>query len=285
MSGEPDGSAQETPRPQAQDEGGARKSVRIDASAHSASSLGASKRSLPGGSRRSSFRRRSSNLLAAARASFVRSRGQSGASVETLRGTSGADFEGYATVRRGDGDGVPAAFDLSDLLCCGRGGNDGLYYLLIKGRHCFVFADEGGKSPKYAVDLLNRTAVVQPPHHGFVPHMPHPGAKRDAAYTTVHLETGLGDVEYAFAFVDGAEGGPEGGTASKFRGAVAAAAAAAQTEQARKRLGHEGLMDKKASVRYAENVGNQKVKEQPEAPVGAGEVLANMPGPNGMPTY
>lgn len=40
-----------------------------------------------------------------ARQSFVRSGGERGASVETLRG-SGADFEGKAIVKRGDGDGV-----------------------------------------------------------------------------------------------------------------------------------------------------------------------------------
>lgn len=52
-----------------------------------------------------STRRRSSKFFSMARPSFVKSGGERGASVETLRGR-GADFEGMAIVKRGDGDGV-----------------------------------------------------------------------------------------------------------------------------------------------------------------------------------
>jgi len=225
------------------------------------------------GSRRDSMRRRSSGFFAAARASFYRGRGQSGAGVETLRGNTGADFEGYATVHRGDGDGAFALFDISKLFCCGKK-KDGLYFLLIKGYHCFVFKDEESKSPQYAIELINRTAVVQPAHNGHVPHIPHPGAGRDATYTTIHLETGLGDVEYKMTFAN-----MNDGLAAKFCNAVSLASSEATAEQARKRLGHEGLLNKRSSVRYANAIGAEKTKEQPDAPVGAGEVLAGMPSP------
>jgi hypothetical protein len=49
---------------------------------------------------------RKSRLLSIARQSFVKSGGQRGASVETLRGTHGADFENKAVVTRGGGEGV-----------------------------------------------------------------------------------------------------------------------------------------------------------------------------------
>mmetsp|Transcript_38668 Transcript_38668/g.93106 ORF Transcript_38668/g.93106 Transcript_38668/m.93106 type:complete len:273 (-) Transcript_38668:339-1157(-) len=218
------------------------------------------------GSRRESFARRSSEIFAAARSHFFRSRGQTGASVETLRGNTGADFEGFATVHRGDGGGMPS------LLCCGK--KDGLYFLLIKGYHCFVFGDEESKSPKYAIELMNRKAVIQPSHESFVPRAPHPGAGHDTTYTTIHLETGLGDVEYKFTFAN-----MDDQLASKFTNAVSTASNDASTEQVRKRLGHEGLLSKRSSVRYADAIGAAKAKDQPDAPVGAGEVLAGMPAP------
>ena len=70
-----------------------------------------------------------------ARFSFGRGGRQTDASVETLRGTSGSDFEGYATVHRGDGDGLMNVFDISNLFCCCKE-KDGLYFLLIKGYQC-----------------------------------------------------------------------------------------------------------------------------------------------------
>ncbi|KAL9185047.1 hypothetical protein ACHAXT_002824 [Thalassiosira profunda] len=235
-------------------------------------SAGASKRNSLLGSTRDSMRRRSSGLFAAARASFYRSRGQSGASVETLRGTSGADFEGYATVHRGDADGMLALFDCSGLFCCKK--KDGLFYLLIKGYHCFVYKDENGKSPKYAIELMNRRAVIQPSHGGIIPRVPHPGAGNETTYTTIHLETGLGDVEYKFTFAN-----MDDNLASQFCTAVSVASNEASTEQVRKRLGHEKLLTKRSSVKYANAIGAAKAKDQPDAPVGAGEVLAGMPLP------
>mmetsp|Transcript_9036 Transcript_9036/g.19243 ORF Transcript_9036/g.19243 Transcript_9036/m.19243 type:complete len:259 (-) Transcript_9036:378-1154(-) len=223
--------------------------------------------------KRSSLKNRRSSLFAAARASFHRTRGQSGASVETLRGSTGADFEGYATVHRGAEEGFLEYFDLSNLFSCGKK-KEGLYFILIKGFHCFVFKDEEAKSPKYAIELMNRKAVVQPSHASYVPRVPHPGVGKDATYTSVHLETSLGDVEYKFTFAN--EGG-KGEMANRFSGAVTAASNNASTEQVRTRLGHGGLLNKRSSVRYANQIGKAKAKDQPEAPLTSGEVLAGMP--------
>jgi hypothetical protein len=218
------------------------------------------------------MKKRRSSLFEMARASLYRSRGQSGASVETLRGTSGADFEGYATVERGDG-----SFDFELLSCCTK--KDGLFFLLIKGYHCFVFKDDEGKSPQYAIELINRKATIQPSHSSIIPRVPHPGASHDTTYTTVHLETGLGDVEYKFTFANLSEDGKKASSAkaSEFCNAVAMASSEAQTEQVRTRLGHENLLNKRSSVRYANAIGKSKAKEQPEAPIGVGEVMAGMP--------
>mmetsp|Transcript_15179 Transcript_15179/g.25946 ORF Transcript_15179/g.25946 Transcript_15179/m.25946 type:complete len:272 (+) Transcript_15179:216-1031(+) len=269
--GEPESEA-----PQAQQESPSGPANRRDTATSVASSIGSKGSMSKSKSKRNSMRRRSSGLFAAARASFYRSRGQSGASVETLRGNTGADFEGYATVHRGDDDGAFAMFDLTSLFCGCCKQKDGLYFLLVKGYHCFVFKDEESKSPKYAIELMNTKAVVQPSHVSFVPRVPHPGAAHDTTYTTIHLETGLGDVEYKFTFAN-----MDDGLATKFCNAVSAASNEATTEQVRKRLGHEQLLNKRSSVRYANTIGAAKTKEQPDAPVGAGEMLAGMPSPQG----
>jgi hypothetical protein len=215
---------------------------------------------------RSSLTKRGSALFAAARASFVRTRGQSGASVEQLRGTSGSAFEGYANIHRGDGD-----FDAFNVfsLCCGK--KSDLYFVLIKGFHCFVFESEDSKSPKYAIELINKKAVIQPSHNTIIPRIAHPGAAHETQYITVYLEATLGDVEYKFTFANVQN------NASEFCNAVAVASNEASTEQVRKRLGHENLLTKRSSVRFANSIGTAKAKDQPDAPVGAAEVMAGMP--------
>ena len=85
----------------------------------------------------------------------------------------------------------------------------------------------------------------------------------------VWLETNLGDVEYELVF-DGSQ------AAETFCTAANAQAAAGQADEVRKRLGHEHLLVKRASVRYAESVANKKVEDQPEAPVSAEELMANV---------
>jgi len=256
--------APSTTKPQAQPEESTDQSKK-DATKNIGSSLESSKK-------RSSIRRLSSSVVrTAARASFFRTQGNSGASVEIMRGTTGSNFEGYATVHRGEGDGILDMFDITNLFSCGKK-KDGVYFLLIKGYHCFVYKNEDSKAPKYAIELINRKAVIQPSHESLIPRIPHPGAAHDTTYTTIHLETSLGDVEYKFTFAN-----LEDNMASKFCNAVAVASNDASTEQVRKRLGHEGLLNKRGSVRYAQAIGAAKAKDQPDAPLGAGEVLAGMP--------
>lgn len=221
---------------------------------------------------RSSLRRHSSAFIAAVRTTFTRKTGPTGASVQALRGNSGADFEGYATVHRGDDSlGLPA------LCCCfGSSRKDGLYFLLIKGYYCFVFDNEDSKAPKYAIELMHLKAVIQPSHVSHIPLLPHPGANHETSYTTIFLETSLGDVEYKFTFAN-----TEANVGTKFCNAVAVAANEANAEQVRKRLGHEGLNRRRSSVKYAQAIGQAKAKDQPSAPITAGEVLSAMPASAG----
>lgn len=138
-----------------------------------------------------------------------------------------------------------------------------------------MFENEDSKSPKYAIELINRQAVIQPSHDTIIPHVPHPGAAHDTGYTTVHLETSLGDVEYKFTFAN-----MEKNTATEFCSAVTVASNDASAEKVRERLGHDKLLNKRASMRFANAVGAAKAKDQPDAPVTSAEVMAGMPTVN-----
>ncbi len=104
--------------------------------------------------------------------------------------------------------------------------------------------------------------------------MPHPGVAHDTGYTTVHLEKSLGDVEYKFTFANMEN------TATEFCNAVAVASNDASTEKVRERLGHDKLLNKRASMKFANEVGTAKAKDQPDAPVTSAEVMAGMPALN-----
>jgi len=182
----------------------------------------------------------------------VRSRGKRGATVQDLRGTKGADFEGEGMIHRG----VEAG-------CCGGlffGGSDPMKerYILVKGTGCFVFASETALSPLYAIKLDHMAAELKDKNH-------HEGR------TLVLLRAGgtLGDVQYEISFST-----PD--TATAFQKAVTEQASLAATDETRKRLGHDHLISKRASVRYAESIAKSKEKEQPDKPVTRDEVLKNM---------
>ncbi|KAL7544636.1 hypothetical protein ACHAWF_008005 [Thalassiosira exigua] len=134
-------------------------------------SAGAASAPAKKGDRRAS---RKSGIFTKARMSFVRSHGERGADVETLRGTTGANYEGEAKVSR---------VGSSNGLCGCLGGSSGEptkdKYMLIKGAACFVFSNEEASSPKYAIMLA---------------HM-----KTDVDGATVVLETALGDASVAKA--------------------------------------------------------------------------------------
>jgi hypothetical protein len=171
-----------------------------------------------------------------------------GSSPATLRGTKGADFESEGRINRG-----------SDGLGCGCSGvrkEDKDRYILVKGPFCFVFTNEDSSSPKYAIGLQNMRAEVK-----------HAGA---GSRGHVLLETNLGDMEYELSFATEA-------IAREFASTVQEQCAAATSEIVRKRLGHEHMLTKRSSVRYAESVAVKKFADQPDAPVSAQEIMSNLP--------
>mmetsp|Transcript_13048 Transcript_13048/g.17157 ORF Transcript_13048/g.17157 Transcript_13048/m.17157 type:complete len:148 (-) Transcript_13048:1054-1497(-) len=146
-------------------------------------------------------------------------------------------------------------------MCGCFGGSDGEpekeRYVLIKGPFCFVFSNVDAPAPKYAISLAHMKAEVMP-----------------RGSSTAVLETTLGDVDYKFLF-DNEE------IAKKFVSAVLKEAQAAANESVKKRLGHEHLLHKHKSVRYAESVAMKKLDDQPEAPISASEMVDAMPGAQG----
>ena len=216
-------------------------------------------------SRRTSLTRRLSAIF--------KTSGENGASVVDLRGNTGSDFEGYASVQRSSNSNIDTIFGSSS--CCGGGGccNDKTStkqqkFILIKGYHCFVFDTENSTSPKYAIELINRNATI-------IEMSSRPGSSTNSAtasttLTKVNLETKLGDKEYEFIF-------PNESVANQFISTVSAASANAATDQVRQRLGHGKLLSKRASVRFAQKVGAKKTKDQPEVPVSTSEIMAAMP--------
>ena len=219
-------------------------------------------------SRRTSLTRRLSAIF--------KTSGENGASVVDLRGNTGSDFEGYASVQRSSNSNIDTIFGSSS--CCGGGGccNDKTStkqqkFILIKGYHCFVFDTENSTSPKYAIELINRNATI-------IEMSSRPGSSNtnsatvsaSATLTKVNLETKLGDKEYEFIF-------PNESVANQFVTTVSAASANAATDQVRQRLGPGKLLSKRASVRFAQQVGAKKTKDQPEVPVSTSEIMAAMP--------
>jgi len=200
--------------------------------------------------KRASVRESMSGAFRKARMSFVRSRGDRGAAVETLRGTTGADFESQGMIHRGVEGG-----------CCGGWflGSDPMAdrYIVVKGPFCFVFVKEHSSSPQYAIKLHGMVAELKDQHH-------HHGR------SLILLRNGaLGEVQYEISF-------PQEDIAKKFKTAVAEQAQVAATEETRKRLGHERLLTTRSSVRYAETIAITKEKDQPEKPVSRDDVLRNM---------
>lgn len=172
--------------------------------------------------------------------------GLRGASVENLRGTQGATFEGLGKITRGS-VGIVGC-------CCYSDSEIGKErFLLIKGPFIFVFASKDDPAPKYAVGLQSMNAKF----------------KSDGS-TVVVLEGALGDVEYEFGFND-----PE--TAKVFKAAIDAESASAQIVEVRKRLGHEHLLSKRSSLRFAETVALEKISAQPEVPITSRDIVGELP--------
>jgi len=183
-------------------------------------------------SRRSSLR---SSFFRLKSLAFRKSGGETGADVNTLRGSHGPDFEGYATIKRAGGMGVSCG-------CFGGDDEKKEKIILIKGAYCFVFDKESDAAPKYAISLVHMKAKLQSPSHG----MYH-----------VTIEASLGDVDWELGF----EQKP---IAQQFVDAFRHRAAVGEADEVRKRLGHDKLAPKRGSVMYAENIAQKKLEDQPE---------------------
>merc|ERR1712087_755328 len=152
-----------------------------------------------------------------------------------MGGSHGPDFEGNAIINRAGGIGLPCG-------CFGGGDDKKEKIILIKGAYCFVFADESDQAPKYAIALAHMKAKIQSASHGVHP---------------VTIETSLGDIEWELGF-------PDKETAQKFVDAFRKQAAIGEADKVRERLGHQKLVNKRSSVKYAESVAQKKLGDQPE---------------------
>ncbi|GAX26041.1 hypothetical protein FisN_4Hh459 [Fistulifera solaris] len=177
----------------------------------------------------SSRGRRRNSFFQRLGASFHRSGGDRGADIATLRGNQ-ADFEGQGSISRvATGCG-----------CFGRSDAKEQRTLLIKGPFCFVYDMKNDSSPLFAVSLHRIKAKTVSLNH-------------------VQLCTTLGDVEYDIFFKDT-------NFVPVFIEEVAKQSSISQSEEIRRQLGHDNLINKRASLRFAESVAKTKVKEQPDAP-------------------
>lgn len=167
--------------------------------------------------------------------------------MENLKGTQGASFEGLGIITRG----APGLFG-----CCSGCFRPKESYLLVKGPFCFVFSSKDAPSPKYAIGLQNMQATVR--------------SGGLSGRTLVLLDERLGDVNYELSF-------QTEDIAKVFKSAVESEASSAQVEAVRKRLGHENLLTKRASLIFAETIAKEKISDQPAAPVSTSELLATMP--------
>ncbi|VEU37533.1 unnamed protein product [Pseudo-nitzschia multistriata] len=202
---------------------------KIDESAESTKKRPSVKRGM---SKRKSLR---ASFLRLKSLSFRRSGGERGADIDTLRGTHGPEFEGYAKINRSGGAGISCG-------CFGGSGDTKEKIILIKGAYCFVFVNESDPAPKYAIACAHMKAKIHSPSHGVHP---------------VTIETALGDVEWDLTF-------QQKQIAKQFADAFKKQAAVGESDEVRKRLGHDKLLNKRGSVRYAEAIAEKKLEEQPE---------------------
>jgi hypothetical protein len=134
----------------------------------------------------------------------LRSGGERGADVQTIRGTRGAEFEGIAQVLRGESGMIECG-------CFGGKHENGEKLLLVKGTFCFVFYSHDDLAPKYAISLTELKAVVQ-------------DSGDDRAVVTLESSR---EVEYEMSFQDLT-------VAKAFRDAVAKQSALGRAEVAAK---------------------------------------------------
>ena len=125
-----------------------------------------------------------------------------------MRGKNGPDFEGYATINRGNDIDFGCG-------CFGPAKDKKERLVLIKGPFLFVYLKETDKAPKYAVSLVYMKPILQ---------------KSAGKTYEVWLETAMGDVEYELCFA-------QKNIATQFVEAVTEQAAAGQADVVKK-VGH-----------------------------------------------
>lgn len=157
----------------------------------------------------------------------------------TLRGLTGADFEGEARVKRGHGLFAIFSFCSGERAWKSR-------YVLVKGTNLFIFANENAPTPAYAVELPHKRIALNDKHGNT---------------QTVTIETNLGDVEYEVKF-DLRE---NAAVAKNFAMALKEEVAVGNTNEIKKKLGHSTI-HKSKSIKYADTVAAQKIKDQPDSP-------------------
>mmetsp|Transcript_23688 Transcript_23688/g.66166 ORF Transcript_23688/g.66166 Transcript_23688/m.66166 type:complete len:186 (-) Transcript_23688:176-733(-) len=129
--------------------------------------------------------------------------------------------------------------------------------IVIKGPFCFVYEDEDDPSPTYALSLAQLTPVQTSKHIAVSGEMAKGNKNKSGRYVMVKLESSLGDAEYTVGL-------PNQEIASDFIATVEVQAAAGEAEEIRKELGHEHLMYKRSSVKFAQQVATRKTKKQPK---------------------
>lgn len=189
---------------------------------------------------------RRSSFLTRAKESFYRSKGTRGASVELLRGDTGSNFESQATVKRHNkGNG---------LFSCFTGQKGSKRYIVIKGPHIFVFANENSSSPQYAIPLSNESVETY---------------DKKGNKQVVTLLNGLAEVEYEFEF-DLREKSDLGATFSRV---LKEQIIVGHNDEIKAKLGHTKTSQNSKSFCYAKNIGKEKEQDQPAVSAASNDVL------------
>jgi hypothetical protein len=143
-----------------------------------------------------------------------------------LRGSIGADFENHGRISQDMGG--------MDCGCFGGGEGNRERLILVKGPFCFVFVNEKSPSPKFVVALKEMQVHLKLP----------------ASLRQVLMEPTFDGAEYELTFATET-------IAQEFVDAARVQHHAAATDCVRHRLGHDHLLDKTESYRYAEAVAHQ----------------------------
>lgn len=173
--------------------------------------------------------------------------------VDTLRGTSGSDFEAHAAVLRGVAKKnflqkfLPFIFDERDFVAFG----EVLRFVLIKGSNCFIFTAETDISPLYSIplgDLVPKIEDRNNPEGTSLTISPSFNNLSKDDLSTVLLKYPSGRIAYQFTFDTKDDEGVADRFYSVLRGVEKRGAA--QT----------------TSIAFAEVVARGKEKCQPEDP-------------------